>query len=121
MRVFINGFLSTSGIGLWSDLSTQVFVREVTMSHLNDDRTFGELRVYFDDSSWDTDTDGLIYTDPLFIQELKEWLVNTGFSYGALEGLQYSEQGMQGINFVSFDVSTEFISEWLSKSESVVA
>ena len=104
--------LSTSGTGLWSSESRKVSVNRIGLAYLNDTKSFGELRVYFDESTWDTTTDGLIYTDPFFLQQLKEALVRTGYSPKACEGIDYSEQGMQGDNFVSFDVNAEFIREW---------
>jgi hypothetical protein len=115
----LNNFLSTSGTGLWSNEATRVFVNRVSLAYLNDIKSFGELRVHFDESTWDTGIDGLIYTDPLFLQQLKEVLVSKGYSTEACEDIQYSEQGMQGANFVSFDVTSKFISAWLSKSEAV--
>lgn len=35
-----------------------------------------------------------------------------GFSQKALRGIDYTEQGMQGRNYVSMQVNTAFVEEW---------
>ena len=52
---------------------------------------------------WDTGTLGLIYTDKGFLHDIHTVLKNEGFPYW--NEIDYSEQGMQGENFVHFDVS----------------
>lgn len=67
------------------------------------------MRVYFDTKSWDISNDGLIYTDQQFLQELR-WLLDwLGFS--RTKDVNYSEQGMQGDDYVSLDTSDKFIAE----------
>jgi hypothetical protein len=97
--------LNTNGSGYWSNVAKTVLVTGLELSYVNDEGDFGELRVHFDTNTWDVDTDGLIYTDKQFINDLKVLLnrieLNTDVSY--------SEQGMQGDTFVSLDVGPEFI------------
>jgi hypothetical protein len=81
----------------------------------DEDRLFGELMVRFDLASWDTDKDGLIYTDDQFLKELHTFLKSQGFTVEASDDVSYSEQGMQGDEYVSLDVSSEFCEEWLAK------
>lgn len=110
--------LNTDGRGLWSTKSKQVVVTglDCIITKMEDeDQLFGELMVRFDTASWDTDKDGLIYTDDLFLKELHTFLKSQGFTTEASEDVSYSEQGMQGDEYVSLDVGTEFCEEWLAK------
>ena len=110
--------LNTDGKGLWSRQSKPVTVTGIDciITKMEDeDRLFGELMVRFDTVSWDTDKDGLIYTDDLFLQELHTFLKSQGFTVEASDDVSYSEQGMQGDEYVSLDVSSEFCEEWLAK------
>jgi hypothetical protein len=98
--------LDTDGSGYWSNVAKSVKCKGISLAYINDERDFGELRVYFDTASWDVNKDGLIYTDRQFIAELKEALVEASLN---ADGISYSEQGMQGDNYVSLDVGKEFI------------
>ena len=104
--------LHTAGNGLWSRKATAVTVTDIVVAYVDDEKEFGELQVYFDTRTWNTNVDGLIYTDKLFQQELRIFLVSQGFSEGAAYTAGYSEQGMQGEDFVSFDVDGGFIVGW---------
>jgi hypothetical protein len=83
----------------------------VRIAYLDDELDFGELRAYFDPQEWDTDKDGLIYTDPAWMQSFRNCMATLGFSEAALQDIDYSEQGMQGDNYVSMDVGGDFIRE----------
>ncbi len=67
--------------------------------------------MYFAESSWTVSNDGYIYGDPRFIVDFKSILITGGFSERAVGGVYYSESGMQGKDYVSFDINTDFISE----------
>jgi hypothetical protein len=97
--------LSTNGSGYWSNVAKTVLVTGLELSYVNDEGDFGELRVHFDTNTWDVDTDGLIYTDKQFINDLKVLLNRIELD----TDVSYSEQGMQGDTFVSLDVGPEFI------------
>ena len=108
--------LNTDGGGYWSRKRKEVRVTELTVHvfNINDeddegDEDFGELCVHFNTNSWRPDVDGLIYTDKLFMQELQAYLNSIGI---AGDDVSYSEQGMQGDNYVSCDVGAKFISSW---------
>ena len=100
--------LHTNGSGLWSGIAKEVKVLKINLAYLNDEEDFGELRVYFDTESWNIEEDGLIYTDRKFITELRTKLNDEGYS----SDVDYSEQGMQGDNYVSLDVWKKFIDSW---------
>ena len=100
---------ATSGAGLWSDESRRVKITRLSIAYLNNetllDSDFGELRAYFDPTAWNVDEFGLIYTDPGWIQSFRTELMRLGFSADAVDELDYSEQGIQGRNFVSLDIN----------------
>jgi hypothetical protein len=107
MQVFTT--LHTNGGGYWSNKATAVDVEGLRLGYINEERTFGELCVQFADYSWDVNTDGLIYTDKLFMQELRVYLQTLGFTEAEANDVHYSEQGMQGEDYVSCDVGADFI------------
>ena len=110
--------LNTDGRGLWSQQAKPVIVTglDCIITKMEDeDQLFGELMVRFDLASWDTDKDGLIYTDDLFLKQLREFLASQGFTADSANDVSYSEQGMQGDEYVSLDVGSEFCQEWLNK------
>ena len=104
--------LNTDGSGYWSNNVRIVQITELEVSYINDEGDFGELRVHFNTDSWRPDVDGLIYSDKRFKQELQEWLTFIGLTG---KDVSYSEQGMQGDNFVSCDVGGEFLASWKEK------
>ena len=73
------------------------------------DSEYRELKVYFDTDAWNTSLDGIIYTDKLFLQELREYFVAKDCS----GGIDYSEAGMQADDYVSFDTDEVFASNYL--------
>jgi hypothetical protein len=107
MKVMFN----TSGDGYWSNVSKSVEVTDMRINYVNDERDFGELCVYFNTDTWNVDVDGLIYTDTQFKKDLMQFVKQQGL----VVDLCYSEQGMQGDNYVSLDVGKEFLDSWASK------
>jgi len=104
--------LHTNGKGLWSDVKAEVKIDRISLGYVNEDRTFGSLNVYF--KNWNIQNRGLIYTDPLFLKELKAYFKSIGVSY---KGIGYSEQGLQGDDHVNLDVGAAFIKSWKTKKE----
>ena len=98
--------------GLWSNVAKAIRITDMQLGYISDELDFGELRVYFDTETWDVQEDGLIYTDRLFEKELQEFLDAHG-----LQGkdVSYSEQGMQGDDYVSCDVGEKFLKAWGAK------
>ncbi len=105
-----NTVLETAGDGYWSDVAKSVNVTGLSVPYINDEEDFAELRVYFD-KQWDVRKDGLIYTDSLFLVMLREKLTECGFD---ATDIDYSEQGMQGDNYVSLDVEEKFLKSWFN-------
>lgn len=104
--------LNTAGDGYWSDRAAPVLITHMNIAYLADDEEFGELRVYFPRTSWNVNQHGLIYTDRLWMSELRALLDSLGYDSS---DVGYSEQGMQGENYVSLDVGDKFISSWNKK------
>lgn len=101
---------NTNGSGYWSNQAKAVEVVDIQVSYCSDEKDFGELRVYFNTDTWNVERDGLIYTDKQFGRELNEFLLAHG-----LDKADYSEQGMQGDDYVSLDVEGKFIASWEAK------
>ena len=102
---------NTAGDGLWSNVSKAVEVIDMQLGYVSDEGDFGELCVYFNTATWDVDVDGLIYTDSGFYADLQQYIKQQGL----VVDLCYSEQGMQGDNYVSLDVGQDFLDSWASK------
>ena len=109
----INATLNTNGNGYWSNTKAAVEITGLQLSYTNDELDFGDLQVYFNTATWDTSKLGLIYTDKLFMTELKELLTSMGFD---ASDVSYSEQGMQGDTYVSCDVGECFINTFMQQA-----
>lgn len=103
---------STAGDGYWSRAVKNVTIVDMQLGYVADDKDFGELRVYFNTKDWDVNADSLIYTDSQFIENLRDFLEDHQLDYADVE---YSEQGMQGDDYVSFDIGESFIRMWEAK------
>ena len=110
---------NTNGLGYWSRAVKAVGIVDMQVAYINDERDFGELRVYFNTQDWDVNTDGLIYTDKQWRNELQAFLDAHGLPG---KDVCYSEQGMQGDNYVSLDIVTaKFLRAWEAKFNTVLA
>ena len=101
--------LHTNGNGYWSNKRKAVDIEKLDLQYCTAEKDFGELCVYFTKASWDTATDGLIYTDKLFRAELRAYLQTLGFTEAEANDVSYSEQGMQTDEYVGCDVGAKFI------------
>ena len=109
----VTATLNTNGNGYWSRKATAVEITHLQLAYINDEMDFGELRVRFNTNTWNTNKDGLIYTDKQFMRELKELLTAKGFD---ASDVSYSEQGMQGDAYVSCDVGECFINTFMQNA-----
>ena len=103
---------TTAGDGYWSTASKVVEITDMRISYCDEEKEFGELCVHFNTATWDVNTDGLIYTDGDFLFELRMFLEQHGL---VGSDVSYSEQGMQGDDYVSLDIGAEFIASWEAK------
>lgn len=106
----VNWTAGTCGYGYWSDKQKQVRLTAINVPYINREGTFGELRVYFDVASWSVPKDGLIYTDSQFLDQLRDHLFLAGYDTSDVD---YSEQGMQGDDYVSLDIGKNFLRSWI--------
>ncbi len=104
--------LHTNGGGYWSEAAKPVEVVDMQLGYIADEKDFGELRVYFNTDTWNVREDGLIYTDRQFERELREFLDSHGLPG---KDVSYSEQGMQGNDYVSLDIGEKFLTAWARK------
>ena len=102
---------NTAGDGYWSNVAKAVEITDMRLGYVADDKEFGELCVFFNTATWDVNTDGLIYTDSQFKQDLMKFVTE----HGLVVDLCYSEQGMQGDDYVSLDVGKDFLASWEAK------
>ena len=108
----VNFRTQTAGNGYWSSKRKSVTINRVAIAYVDDDGSYGELRAYFDPAEWNVDNDGLIYSDMGWKHSFLTCMENHfGFSPDAILDISYSEQGMQGDNYVSMDVGRQFITE----------
>ena len=107
----VNWQTHTNGKGYWTSFAQAVTVVRVVLAPSNDEGDYGELVAYFDTSTWDVNSTGLIYSDPRWIDEFRGLMRSLGFTRNACEDIIYSEQGMQGDNYVSMDVGAMFMRE----------
>lgn len=108
--------LTTGGRGFWSDTVKTVKCTRLVVNPYDDTNTYGELQVVFDARTWNPTRDGLIYTDHKFLKELKLALSSIGLNS---VGIDYTEQGMQGDNYVSVAVNKKFFDSWKKRIESL--
>ena len=110
--VKLNAVFETCGDGYWSEAVKQVEVTEMGMYVGSDEDGYsGDFYVLYEETTWNDDEDGLIYTDSAFLDAtrlaLADALVKMGFDVNVAQELadavNYSEQGMQDYGRVSFD------------------
>lgn len=105
----VNITCRTNGEGLWSISKRKIIHTKI---ELLVDGDYQNLRVYFNKKYWDVEKHGLIYTDYLwlksFLNELKK------LEFKNLKKVEYSEQGMQGIDYVDLDVDKNFKKEFFN-------
>jgi hypothetical protein len=111
LDIAVNKMFTTCGDGYWSNIAKEVFVEKIAMfistenyADEGEDAEYcdGDLQAYFTEETWN-DSYGLIYTDSEFLACVHTALIEAGISIEAAEDVCYSEQGMQGDEYVSMD------------------
>ena len=105
LKIIVNKMFTTCGDGYWSTVAKYVFVESINMYISADEEEEGcdgDLQAYFTEETWN-DSYGLIYTDSAFLACVHTALIEAGISIEAAEDVCYSEQGMQGDDYVSMD------------------
>lgn len=120
----INAICKTDGKGLWSNSirslnhkKLEINISDWSIEYFLESKKYkdlhGELRVFFNKKDWNIDKFGLVYTDPLWIKDFRKYLIYLGYSKQASKNVDYSEQGMQGNNYISLDFGEKFIKYFL--------
>ena len=111
LDITVNKMFTVAGDGLWSNTAKEVFVESINMfisteneADEGEEASYcdGDLQAYYTEETWN-DSYGLIYTDSAFLECVHTALIKAGISIEAAEDVCYSEQGMQGDNYVSMD------------------
>lgn len=97
---------------MWSRRVTPVRITRLELAYVANDGRFGELRAHFDPATWDTGDDNLIYTDRTWMSAFQVLLEGLNFPREVTWGVNYSEAGMQGNDYVSMDVGVVFLNTW---------
>ena len=92
---------------MWSRESVDVVVNEISLNYR--DGNYAEMHAVV--TNWNVDKQGLIYTDPQWINDFRVGLRALGFTEEMVHAVDYSEHGMQGTTFVSLDVGAAFLVE----------
>ena len=90
--------IQTGGDGLWSSCSTIVEVTNITVKW--EGGNLVEINASFDPNTWNVERDGLIYTDKMFLEGLRRKISDLS---GVNMTLDYTEQGMQGDDYISLE------------------
>jgi len=118
----------TKGDGLWSPATRAVATTKIEMEVGEIDACLYRctiflsvhIKVYFPKRSWDTDKHGLIYTDSLWIKDFRKQFAKQFPSLAWMAGkIDYTEQGMQGDNYVSLSVHMDSLSAMRKFSDGV--
>lgn len=126
----INVRCKTDGKGLWNKVErkinhkrSQIRIHEWSVQDFLETNKkrylYGEFRVFFNKKDWNIYNHGLIYTDPQWLNHFRTYLMSIGFSKKASRDVDFSEQGMQGDNYVSLDIGYLFIKEYLLKFKKI--
>jgi len=94
LALLVGKTLLTSGDGHWSSAVRNVTITDIKVSYDSDWCKYASVKIFFSRNDWLVRKDGLIYTDTKFLKLAKAF---TGLK------LDYSEQGLQGSNFVHMD------------------
>lgn len=99
---------TTNGRGLWSETKRTTHTRRLKLwlDSINDGNgLLVSVQAYFPRKEWNTKRDGLIYTDEGWLSQFRRDFNNRRFVKGliAQRNLDYTEQGMQGEDYVSLE------------------
>ena len=105
----LNVYFKTNGKGYYTKRTANVPIIQMEIQSVNCRMNYAELNVYIDTDVWCNNNEDCIYTDPQFLIDLKKFLNNQDID---ISDINYSEAGMQGDDYVSFDVGKKFIDSW---------
>ena len=93
---------STGGNGLWSKVERDVDIHGLSVSYIDSDLNMVNFEAHFTKKSWNVEKHGLVYTDKLWIRQFRKEMIGLfGISKKCADDIDYTEQGMQGDNYIS--------------------
>ncbi len=121
----------TNGKGHWTEETRSVLISKLLIGYSSheyypEEPFHGELRAYFDPAgnapgAWNVDAWGLVYTDKQWMKEFKRGLRAAGISILGSRDVEFSEQGMQGSDYVSMDIGPVFYASWIRLMKKIEA
>lgn len=103
-----NLIIHTDGNGRWSTTRAAVQIIAVQIIETPAEPQYGwgasvRIAAFFNGEHWNTNEDGLIYTDDRALTELRAVLAD--HVDHDLSKMDYTEQGMQGGNYISLELT----------------
>jgi hypothetical protein len=99
----------THGNGYWSNEELKTTVKKINfeVAYFSEDSVTLYVEVFFSQREWNIETDGLIYTDTNWIKDFSKNFVKLPEvkNLVKMKDIDYTEQGMQGDNYVSLSFS----------------
>jgi len=120
----------TKGDGYWSSTNRTVATSKIEMEVGEASVSLWSysvhlpvyFRAFFPKRSWDTDKYGLIYTDSLWLKDFREQFKTRFPALAWMAGkINYTEQGMQGDNYVSLVVHLDSMGQIKRFDKSLMA
>jgi hypothetical protein len=99
----------TGGDGIWSSVKKNVRIMHVKIHTLLPEFKSGLMNAYFDTKLWNVNEDGLVYTDDAWLNAFRAALHDRhGIPLDIVQTISYTEQGMQGWDYVSLEFGERF-------------
>lgn len=103
---------STSGKGLWTIQKKSIKIKRINIESSKEDSMY--IEVFFSEKDWNTTKDGLIYTDIKWLREFRQGLKDQKIPTA---GIDYTEQGMQGRDYVSLQCYNKKTIQFFKKNK----
>jgi hypothetical protein len=108
--------IRTDGKGLYTPVVKNLDMIGWSFSIWEDDGRNSGLFLYFNIDNWDIYKEGIIYTDKTALQMARQFFMDRfKLKKEHVESIIWSESGMQGEDFLHFDISVNFTTEILKR------
>jgi hypothetical protein len=103
---------TTSGDGWWSSQEDKNVKVIAIKPQIIWDRHI-TFKAYFRKKDWNWRKHGLIYTDSRWLREFRRNLIQLGVPSRIAKSIDYTEQGMQGNNYVSLETNRSELARFM--------
>jgi len=103
--------ISTSGDGGYTQIVKPLHITRIEMREPEMDGSYTEVRVHLPD--WQVGSNGYIFPEPGFLNQIREQLKIIGFSEDSVQNLVLAELGLQGQDYCTFVGGRIFIQRWV--------